>query len=250
MRRSLRCFPLLALAMGVGCAHQTPDAAQGFDPPRAAQPAQTTFLPPGPELGTLAEASRRNAEIFAATYGRYRCAGGAPPGLLRTAFEQPRAGQILGSVDDGRISLQPGPERQTDDGRRTASHYRLRNAAGKTLAESESLLSEDILKRDDLAGENWTELFTDPAGSAFLIVEFRSGTGPRYHLFVRSGDAWQARMVYVPVREEPSHSPMHFTEPQVIGVAGGRVFCETDGVAYAFPFSELAELTDPAFGIG
>jgi hypothetical protein len=250
MRRSLRCFPLLALAMGVGCAHQTPDAAQGFDPPRAAQPAQTTFLPPGPEFGTLAEASRRNAEIFAATYGRYRCAGGAPPGLLRTALEQPRAGQILGSVDDGRISLQPGPERQTDDGRRTASHYRLRNAAGKTLAESESLLSEDILKRDDLAGENWTELFTDPAGSAFLIVEFRSGTGPRYHLFVRSGDAWQARMVYVPVREEPSHSPMHFTEPQVIGVAGGRVFCETDGVVYAFPFSELAELTDPAFGIG
>jgi hypothetical protein len=250
MRRSLRCLPLLAMAIvtTVGCAHRTQEAAHGFDPPRAAQPAQTTFVPPG--IGSLEEAAQRNAQIFAATYGMYRCADGSPPGLLRTAFRQPRSGQILGSVDGCRISLQPGPERQTDDGRRTASRYRLRNAAGKTLAESESLLSEDILKRDDLAGENRTDLFTDPAGSAFLIVEFRSGTGPRYHLFVRSGDAWQARMVHVPVREEPSYSPMHFTEPQVIGVSGGRVFCETDGAVYAFPFSELAELTDPAFGIG
>lgn len=248
MRRSLRCFPLLALAMVVGCAHQTPEAAQGFDPPRAAQPAQTTFLPPGPEFGTLAEASQRNAQIFAATYGRYRCAEGPPPGLFRKAFAQPRSGQILGSVDDGRISLQLGPERQTDDGgRRTNSRYRLRNAGGKALAESESFLAEGLVP-DYI--EWWTELFTDPAGSAFMVVEFRSGTGPRYHLFVRSGDAWQARMVYVPLREEPSHSPMHFTEPQVIGVSGGRVFCETDGAVYAFPFSELAELTDPAFGIG
>jgi hypothetical protein len=122
----------------VGCAHRTPDAAHGFDPPRAAQPAQTTFLPPGPEFGTLAEASQRNAQIFAATYGRYRCAGGAPPGLLRTAFAQPRSGQVLGSVDDGRISLQLGPERRTDDGgRRTGSRYRLRNAGGKALAVGE-----------------------------------------------------------------------------------------------------------------
>jgi hypothetical protein len=207
----------------------------------------TTYQPPvtGPGRDLDAE-NARNAGDFAREHATFRVAGEIPGDFPRKEFHTFQKHQTLTSGHGVTLSLSLGAIRSGEQGNRTASRYRLRSATGKILALAESILDSGM-NEDSYPG---VELFSDPESGDFLIAESRAATGTRCILFTRSAGAWPVRYVEVPIREEASFSPMHFSRPAIIGLRGGKVYLQTDGATYAIPFDQLKEVTSLGFGIG
>jgi hypothetical protein len=245
------CLPLLACALA-GCGHTLPADKPGWPGPDD----QVGFVPPLVRTSdgetvplNLDDTNRRNAEIFRRQNAAFvvppESAGPFDKVATLTKFQRRHTLLRAAGLE---LGLQLGKLVETSRAGvwRTTSRYVLSTTAGRKLAEAESLLTGD-----DGLSDSGVSVFPDVAAKMVLFMEHRHGAPPRYIVLdAKSRTEAAVHYVEVPLREQASFSPMHFSLPNILGIRDGKVFLREDGQTYAFPIGGLKEGTSLQFPIG
>lgn len=200
---------------------------------------------------SVEEANQQNAEIFRRENAAFLTPAVSAGDFARTTRAGLQRRQTLMHTAGLQLELNLGKETHTapegTNGHRTFSRYILKTAAGRILAEAESILAAGL----DYEVDPGVSVFSDPAERTLLTMEYRTGSPPRYIIFTAQTEAAGAvRYVEIPLRVEASVSPMHFSLPNILGIRDGKVYLHEDGQTYAFPLSSLKEVTSLEFSIG